>query len=99
MELPSISKESVDLVSTKFDKIIADVSERMNYLIQQTCQSSERHHEQCIALADEATWEMDRLRTIIERCDEIELEFAKIKRIGEIVKEFKNRVAYLEKRA
>ncbi|KAK9236398.1 hypothetical protein V1525DRAFT_389550 [Lipomyces kononenkoae] len=99
MDLPSISKESVDLVSSKFDTIIADVSERMNYLIQQTCQSAERHHEQCVAVADESTWEMDKLRSIIERCDEIELEFAKIKRIGEIVKEFKDRVAYLEKQA
>ncbi|KAK9469467.1 hypothetical protein V1512DRAFT_256336 [Lipomyces arxii] len=97
--MEALNKESVDVVALRFDKIINDISERMNTLIKQTCDSADRHHEQCVNIANEATWEIERLRTLMERCDEIELEFAKIKRIGEIVKEFKSRVAYLEKTA
>ncbi|KAK9475609.1 hypothetical protein V1514DRAFT_339740 [Lipomyces japonicus] len=65
-------------------------------LIQQTLQSADKHHAQCQIIAGEAEDEMQKLREEIERCDEIELEFAKIKRIGEIVKEFKTRVRALE---
>ncbi|KAK9454821.1 hypothetical protein V1511DRAFT_501064 [Dipodascopsis uninucleata] len=96
MDYSTIDTEVVSEVVQNFEKIIDDIAERMNYLAQQTCNSANRHHMQCLNVAEEANFEIDRLRKIIERCDDIDLEFEKIKRIGEIVKEFKTRIAVLE---
>lgn len=41
---------------------------------------------------------MERLRDILRQCDELQNEFLKIKRIGDIVKGFRARVEDLEKR-
>lgn len=42
--------------------------------------------------------EMERLREILRQCDELQDEFLKIRRIGEIVKGFRRRVESLEGR-
>ncbi|KAK7204183.1 hypothetical protein BZA70DRAFT_204449 [Myxozyma melibiosi] len=78
------SRESVEIMSTKFESMIREISDRMNSLIQQTCESSDKHHEQCVSIADEAEWEIERLKLVMEKCSDLDLEFAKIKRIGEI---------------
>ena len=49
-------------------------------------------------MADQATREMERLRDIMRQCDELQNEFLKIRRIGEIVKGFRTRVEALEAR-
>lgn len=49
-------------------------------------------------MAEAATREMDRLREILRQCDELQNEFLKIRRIGEIVKGFRTRVELLEQR-
>ena len=41
---------------------------------------------------------MERLRDIMRQCDELQNEFLKIRRIGEIVKGFRARVEALEAR-
>ncbi|KAK9379889.1 uncharacterized protein V2V93DRAFT_372609 [Kockiozyma suomiensis] len=98
IELPAASsRESVEIMSSKFESMINDISARMNILIQQTCESSDKHHEQCVSISNDAAWEIERLKLVMEKCDDLDLEFAKIKRISEIVKEFKRRIAYLEK--
>lgn len=49
-------------------------------------------------MVDHATIEIETLRDILRQCDELQNEFLKIKRIGEIVKGFRIRVDSLEKR-
>ena len=49
-------------------------------------------------MAEQANREIERLREILRQCDELQNEFLKIKRIGEIVKEFRKRVEVLEGR-
>ena len=42
--------------------------------------------------------EIARFRSILREIDELQVEFDKVRRIGEIVKGFKSRVDYLDRR-
>jgi hypothetical protein len=64
----------------------------------QTLKATNAHHRRATNVADQATREMERLREILRQCDELQNEFLKIKRIGEIVKGFRARVEALEQR-
>lgn len=61
-------------------------------------QSTQAHHRRTQSVADRATMEIERLREVMRQCDELQNEFLKIKRIGEIVKGFRQRVELLEQR-
>jgi hypothetical protein len=67
-------------------------------LSQQTLKATNAHHRRASSVADQATREIERLREILRQCDELQNEFLKIKRIGEIVKGFRARVEVLEQR-
>jgi hypothetical protein len=67
-------------------------------LSQQTLDATNSHHRRATSVADMANKEMERLRDILRQCDELQNEFLKIKRIGDIVKGFRARVEDLEKR-
>jgi hypothetical protein len=64
----------------------------------QTLRSTQASHRRASTVVDRATVEIETLRDILRQCDELQNEFLKIKRIGEIVKGFRVRVDALEKR-
>lgn len=64
----------------------------------QTLRSTQASHRRASKVVDHATVEIETLRDILRQCDELQNEFLKIKRIGEIVKGFRIRVDSLEKR-
>lgn len=65
-------------------------------LSSQTLKSTTAHHRRASSVAEQANREIERLREILRQCDELQNEFLKIKRIGEIVKGFRKRVEVLE---
>ncbi|KAK9459822.1 uncharacterized protein V1516DRAFT_454956 [Lipomyces oligophaga] len=91
------NRETVELLSIRFERVLTDIADKMNLLMEQTCQSSDKHHDHCVLVADEAADELAKLRSLMDKCEDLDLEFAKIKRIGEIVREFRNRVIQLER--
>ncbi|KAK9451095.1 uncharacterized protein V1518DRAFT_175290 [Limtongia smithiae] len=88
--------DSILQMTRAFDLMVKDIADRISALMQQTCDSAEKQHEQCVSIAEDAAFKIEGLRSTMSRCDELELEFSKIKRIAEIVKEFRNRVVNLE---
>lgn len=64
----------------------------------QTLQSTQSHRRRTQLVTDHVTLEIERLKDVMRQCDELQNEFLKIKRIGEIVKGFRQRVEVLEKR-
>jgi len=70
----------------------------MPQLSEQTRASTQATHRRSSHVVDRATVEIETLRDILRQCDELETEFLKIKRLGEMVKGFRKRVETLEKR-
>lgn len=94
----SLDPKALAQLSAHFDGLLTAITSRVEVLSQQTLRSTNAHHRRAQSVADRASMEMERLREIIRQCDELQNEFLKIKRIGEIVKGFRTRVEILEQR-
>lgn len=94
----SLDPAALAALSTHFDNLLASISQRVENLSAQTLRSTQASHRRASTVVDRATVEIETLRDILRQCDELQNEFLKIKRIGEIVKGFRVRVDALEKR-
>ncbi|KAF8250529.1 hypothetical protein K440DRAFT_541414 [Wilcoxina mikolae CBS 423.85] len=94
----SLDPRALAQLSAHFDGLLAAITSRVENLSQQTLKATTAHHRRASSVADQATREIERLREILRQCDELQNEFLKIKRIGEIVKGFRTRVEVLEQR-
>ncbi|KAK6537747.1 hypothetical protein TWF694_010661 [Orbilia ellipsospora] len=83
--------------SYQFSHLTFPLSTAMQ-LSEQTQISTQQSHRQHMSAVDKATAEIERFREILHQIDELELEFDRIRRIQEIVSNFKTRVATLERR-
>ncbi|KAL0636049.1 hypothetical protein Q9L58_004955 [Maublancomyces gigas] len=94
----SLDPGALQALSTHFDNLLASITQRVETLSVQTLRSTQASHRRASKVVDHATIEIETLRDILRQCDELQNEFLKIKRIGEIVKGFRIRVDSLEKR-
>ncbi|KAI5795525.1 hypothetical protein EDC01DRAFT_614744 [Geopyxis carbonaria] len=94
----SLEPRALAQLSAHFDGLLQAITSRVENLSQQTLKSTNAYHRRANNVSDHATMEIERLREIMRQCDELQIEFLKIKRIGEIVKGFRQRVETLEQR-
>lgn len=70
----------------------------MLQLTQQTQTATQIQYDRAGNAMQMADAEIARFRSILREIDELQVEFDKVRRIGEIVKGFKARVDYLDRR-
>ena len=70
----------------------------MLQLTQQTQTATQVQYDRAGNAMQMADAEIARFRSILREIDELQVEFDKVRRIGEIVKGFKARVDYLDRR-
>ncbi|KAI5809885.1 hypothetical protein DFH27DRAFT_476267 [Peziza echinospora] len=94
----SLDSNALTALSNHFDGLMSAITTRVQNLSEQTRVSTQATHKRSTQAVDRATIEIETLRDILRQCDELETEFLKIKRLGEMVKGFRKRVEGLEKR-
>ena len=67
-------------------------------LTQQTQTATQVQYDRAGNAMQMADAEIARFRSILREIDELQVEFDKVRRIGEIVKGFKSRIDYLDRR-
>ncbi|OCK84726.1 hypothetical protein K432DRAFT_97930 [Lepidopterella palustris CBS 459.81] len=93
-----LDPSSLQALSSHFDRLLYSIQQRYQSLTAQTQTSTQIQYDRAgnaMAMADA---EIARFREIIRQIDELQVEFDKVRRIGEIVKGFRARVEHLERR-
>ncbi|KAK7189243.1 hypothetical protein DPSP01_005368 [Paraphaeosphaeria sporulosa] len=89
---------SLQALSAHFDRLMYSIQQRWHYLNQQTQTATTLQSTRAGAAIQNADAEIARFRAILREIDELQVEFDKVRRIGEIVKGFRARVQHLERR-
>lgn len=93
-----LDPSSLQALSAHFDRLMYSIQRRWHYLSQQTQTATQLQYDRAGNAIQLADAEIARFRAILHEIDELQVEFDKVQRIGEIVKGFKARVARLERR-
>ncbi|KAJ4342866.1 hypothetical protein N0V95_006806 [Ascochyta clinopodiicola] len=89
---------SLQALGAHFDRLMYSIQQRWQYLTQQTQTATQVQYDRAGNAMQMADAEIARFRSILREIDELQVEFDKVRRIGEIVKGFKARVDYLDRR-
>ncbi|PVI07149.1 hypothetical protein DM02DRAFT_513237 [Periconia macrospinosa] len=89
---------SLQALSAHFDRLMYSIQQRWQALSQQTQTATQIQYDRAGNAIQMADAEIARFHAILREIDELQVEFDKVRRIGEIVKGFKARVAHLERR-
>ncbi|CAI6253245.1 unnamed protein product [Periconia digitata] len=89
---------SLQALSAHFDRLMYSIQQRWHSLSQQTQTATQIQYDRAGNAIQMADAEIARFHAILREIDELQVEFDKVRRIGEIVKGFKARVAHLERR-
>ncbi|KAH7361213.1 hypothetical protein BKA66DRAFT_573561 [Pyrenochaeta sp. MPI-SDFR-AT-0127] len=89
---------SLQALSAHFDRLMYSIQQRWQYLTQQTQTATQIQYDRAGNAMQMADAEIARFRAILREIDELQVEFDKVRRIGEIVKGFKARVDRLDRR-
>ncbi|KAF2203864.1 hypothetical protein GQ43DRAFT_410700 [Delitschia confertaspora ATCC 74209] len=89
---------SLQALSAHFDRLMHSIQQRWQALSQQTQIATQIQYDRAGNAIQMADAEIARFRAILREIDELEVEFDKVRRIGEIVKGFRARVQHLERR-
>ncbi|KAJ4340659.1 hypothetical protein N0V87_002320 [Didymella glomerata] len=89
---------SLQALGAHFDRLMYSIQQRWQYLTQQTQTATQIQYDRAGNAMQMADAEIARFRSILREIDELQIEFDKVRRIGEIVKGFKARVDYLDRR-
>ncbi|KAF1929253.1 uncharacterized protein M421DRAFT_91746 [Didymella exigua CBS 183.55] len=89
---------SLQALGAHFDRLMYSIQQRWQYLTQQTQTATQIQYDRAGNAMQMADAEIARFRSILREIDELQVEFDKVRRIGEIVKGFKSRVDYLDRR-
>ncbi|KAL6710783.1 hypothetical protein ACN47E_007840 [Coniothyrium glycines] len=93
-----LDPSSLQALSAHFDRLMCSIQQRWQYLTQQTQTATQVQYDRAGNAIHMADAEIARFRAILREIDELQVEFDKVRRIGEIVKGFKARVAHLDRR-
>ncbi|CUS09362.1 unnamed protein product [Tuber aestivum] len=94
----NLDPQALAALSNHFDALLAAITNRVETLSTQTVRSTQASHRRAGGVVEAATVEIETLKDVLRQCDELQNEFLKIRRIGEIVKGFRARVDALERR-
>ncbi|KAF2281469.1 uncharacterized protein EI97DRAFT_447437 [Westerdykella ornata] len=89
---------SLNALAAHFDRLMYSIQQRWQALSQQTQLATQVQYDRAGNAIQMADAEIARFRAILREIDELQVEFDKVRRIGEIVKGFKARVERLERR-
>ncbi|KAH3908723.1 biogenesis of lysosome-related organelles complex 1 subunit CNL1 [Parastagonospora nodorum] len=89
---------SLQALSAHFDRLMYSIQQRWHYLTQQTQTATQVQYDRAGNAIQMADAEIARFRAILREIDELQTEFDKVRRIGEIVKGFRSRVDRLDRR-
>ncbi|KAF2098110.1 hypothetical protein NA57DRAFT_76905 [Rhizodiscina lignyota] len=89
---------SLTALSNHFDRLMAAIQQRWQSLYAQTQTATQVQYDRAGNVIGDADAEIARFNAILRQIDELQNEFEKIKRIGEIVKAFRARVEQLDRR-
>ncbi|KAF2789096.1 hypothetical protein K505DRAFT_352791 [Melanomma pulvis-pyrius CBS 109.77] len=93
-----LDPSSLQALSAHFDRLMYSIQQRWQALTQQTQTATQIQYDRAGNAIQIADAEIARFRAILREIDELQVEFDKVHRIGEIVKGFKARVEHLERR-
>ncbi|KAF2446869.1 hypothetical protein P171DRAFT_355481 [Karstenula rhodostoma CBS 690.94] len=93
-----LDPSSLQALSAHFDRLMGSIQQRWHYLNQQTQTATTLQSTRAGAAIHNADAEIARFRALLREIDELQVEFDKVRRIGEIVKGFRARVQHLERR-
>ncbi|ORY18865.1 hypothetical protein BCR34DRAFT_472831 [Clohesyomyces aquaticus] len=93
-----LDPSSLQALSAHFDRLMYSIQQRWHQLNQQTQTATQVQYDRAGNAIQMADAEIARFRAILREIDELQVEFDKVRRIGEIVKGFKSRVEHLERR-
>ncbi|CAA9960153.1 hypothetical protein DDE82_005468 [Stemphylium lycopersici] len=93
-----LDPSSLQALSAHFDRLMYSIQQRWQYLTQQTQTATQVQYDRAGNAMQMADAEIARFRAILREIDELQVEFDKVRRIGEIVKGFKSRVDRLDRR-
>ncbi|KAL9624795.1 MAG: hypothetical protein Q9160_001150 [Pyrenula sp. 1 TL-2023] len=86
------------MLSRHFGMLMDRISQRLNQLQDQVTASQARSYDQYGNAIANADSEIRRMKAILQRMDDLDEEFDKIKRIRDIVKEYRSRVEGIDAR-
>ncbi|KAF2872960.1 hypothetical protein BDV95DRAFT_491012 [Massariosphaeria phaeospora] len=89
---------SLQALGAHFDRLMYAIQQRWQALSQQTQMATQIQYDRAGNAIEIADAEIARFRAILHEIDELQVEFDKVRRIGEIVKGFRARVDHLERR-
>jgi hypothetical protein len=93
-----LDPSSLQALSAHFDRLMYSIQQRWQALSAQTQIATQVQYDRAGNAIQMADTEIARFRAILREIDELEVEFDKVRRIGEIVKGFRARVERLERR-
>jgi len=93
-----LDPSSLGALSAHFDRLILSIQQRWAELYQQSQTATQAQHDRAGNLIQMADEQIARFQQIILQIDELQTEWNKLKRIGEIVKAMKERVEELHRR-
>ncbi|KAF2649931.1 hypothetical protein K491DRAFT_609830 [Lophiostoma macrostomum CBS 122681] len=93
-----LDPSSLQALSAHFDRLMYSIQQRWQALSQQTQTATQIQYDRAGNAMQMADEEIARFRAILREIDELQVEFDKVRRIGEIVKGFKARVEHLGRR-
>lgn len=94
-----IDSSSLAAMSRHFDRLMQNISQRLEYLDQQTNMVAQQQYDRAGNAIDVADAEIARLNEIMHQQDMLEEEFDSIARLKDIVKQFRARIEEVERRA
>ncbi|OCK89985.1 uncharacterized protein K441DRAFT_581645 [Cenococcum geophilum 1.58] len=93
-----LDPSSLQALSSHFDRLMYSIQQRWQTLTTQTQTATQIQYDRAGNAIQMADTEIARFREILKQIDELQVEFDKVRRIGEIVKGFRARVEHLERR-
>ncbi|KAL5116027.1 hypothetical protein ACEQ8H_006038 [Pleosporales sp. CAS-2024a] len=93
-----LDPSSLQALGAHFDRLMYSIQQRWHYLTQQTQTATQIQYDRAGNAMQMADAEIARFRALLREIDELQTEFDKVRRIGEIVKGFKSRVDCLHRR-
>ncbi|KAF2499798.1 hypothetical protein BU16DRAFT_453586 [Lophium mytilinum] len=93
-----LDPSSLQALSSHFDRLMYSIQQRYQSLTAQTQTATQTQYDRAGNAIQAADLEIARFREILRQIDELQVEFDKVRRIGEIVKGFRARVEHLERR-
>ncbi|KIW09411.1 uncharacterized protein PV09_00301 [Verruconis gallopava] len=93
-----LDPSSLTALSAYFDRLMYSIQQRWQSLYSQTQNATGAQYDRAGRLIEDADAAIERFEEILRQIEELQNEFEKVRRIGEIVKQYRARVEALDRR-